>query len=57
MTAEQKAVEACCSGNVKVLSTLVHAGLVDINYASGDTRASLLHMAAYFGQVKGHHTG
>ena len=50
VTPEQKAVDACLSGNVKALCTLLHAG-VNINHATGDTNATLPHMAAYHGQV------
>ncbi len=51
MTPEQKAVDACCRGDVQALWTLLHT-VVDINHASGDTHASLAHMAAYYGQVR-----
>lgn len=51
MTAQQKAVEACCSGNIQMLCTLLHAGSLDINHTSGSTGASLLHTAAYYGQL------
>lgn len=48
MTPEKKAVDAVCSGDVQAL---IHTG-VDLNYASGDTHASLAHMAAYYGHVR-----
>ena len=51
MTAQQKAVDACCSGNITALEALLHAG-VGINHASGETQATLVHMAAYYGQVR-----
>ena len=50
MTAEQKAMEACCSGDIHALCTLLQAG-VDVNYTSPDTSVSLFHMAANYGQV------
>ena len=41
---------ACCGGNVQALQALLQSG-VSVNHASGSTMASLLHMAAYCGQV------
>lgn len=49
-TAEEKAMAACCSGNVPALQALVQAG-VSVNHTSGNTSSTLLHMAAYCGQV------
>lgn len=43
-------MEACCGGNMRALASLFHAG-VDINYISERSHASLLQMAAYYGQV------
>ena len=50
LTAEQKAMIACSGGNIQALQNLLHAG-VDVNYASGTSDSTLLHMAAYCGQV------
>ena len=50
MSAEEKAMAACCGGNVPALRALVQAG-VSIDHRTGNTNSTLLHMAAYCGQV------
>ena len=46
----EKAVTACCGGNVPALKALIQAG-VSVNHVTGNSSATLLHMAAYCGQV------
>ncbi len=50
MSASDKAVAACCGGNVQALHVLLQAG-ISVNYASSSTGSTLIHMAAYCGQV------
>lgn len=50
MSAKEKAMAACCCGNVPALQALLQSG-VPVNYRSGSTDSTLLHMAAYCGQV------
>ncbi len=50
MSASDKAVAACCGGNVQALQVLLLAG-ISVNYASSSTGSTLVHMAAYCGQV------
>ena len=50
LSAEEKAMAACCGGNIPALQALLQAG-VSINHTSGNTSSNLLHMAAYCGQV------
>lgn len=50
LSAEEKAMAACCGGNIPALQALLQAG-VSVNYTSGNTNSTLLHMAAYCGQV------
>ena len=50
MSAEEKAMAACCGGNVPALQVLVQSG-VSVNLRTGNTDSSLLHMATYCGQV------
>lgn len=50
MSAEEKAMAACCGGNVPALRALVQAG-VSIDHRTGNTNSTLLHMAAYCGQL------
>ena len=50
LSAEEKAMAACCGGNIPALQALLQAG-VSINHTSGNTNSNLLHMAAYCGQV------
>ncbi len=50
MSASDKAVAACCGGNVQALQVLLQAG-ISVNYASSSTGSTLVHMAAYCGQV------
>ncbi len=52
MSASDKAVAACCGGNVQALQVLLQAG-ISVNYASSSTGSTLVHMAAYCGQVCG----
>ena len=49
-TAEEKAVAACCGGNVAALQAILQAG-VSVNHTSGATSSTLLHLSAYCGQV------
>ena len=42
---------ACCGGNIPAFQALIQAG-VSVNYTSGNTNSTLLHMAAYCGQVR-----
>ena len=42
---------ACCGGNVPALAALLKSGEVSVNMRSGKTKPTLLHMAAYCGQV------
>ena len=51
LSAEEKGVTACCEGNVQALHAVIQAG-VSINHSSGNSNSTLLHMAAYCGQVK-----
>ena len=51
MSAEEKAVGAACCGNVPALQSLLNAG-VSVNHINDANKASLLHMAAYCGQVR-----
>ena len=51
LSAEEKAMAACCEGNIPALQALLQAG-VSINHASGNTNSNLIHMAAYCGQVR-----
>ena len=46
----EKAVTACCGGNVPALKALIQAG-VSVNHVTSNSSATLLHMAAYCGQV------
>ena len=50
-SAEEKAMAACCGGNIQALQALIQAG-VSVNHTSGNTNSNLLHMAAYCGQVR-----
>lgn len=50
ISSEEKAVTACCSGNVQALQSLLNAG-VDVNYSNEGTTWTLLHMGSYCGQV------
>ena len=50
MSASEKATAACCCGNVPALQALLQSG-VSLNHCSGATESTLLHMAAYCGQV------
>ncbi len=50
MASEEKAVSACCGGNIPALQAVLQSG-VSINHASGSSNSTLLHMAAYCGQV------
>ena len=51
LSAEEKAMAACCGGNIPALQALIQAG-VSVNHTSGNTSSNLLHMAAYCGQVR-----
>ena len=51
MTLEKKAIDACCNGDIRVLSNLKRAG-INVNYIHEETTASLLHTASYYGQVQ-----
>ena len=50
VTATEKATAACCGGNVQALQSLLNAG-VSVNHTNEGTTSTLLHMAAYCGQV------
>jgi ankyrin repeat protein len=50
VSAEEKAMTACCGGNVQALQSLLNAG-VSINYTNKDSTLTLLHMGAYCGQM------
>lgn len=50
ISAEEKAVRACCEGNIQALQALLQAGM-NANFANDDSNATLLHMGAYCGQV------
>lgn len=50
MSAHEKAMAACCSGNVQALQALHQSG-VCVNYQCKQSSSSLLHMAAYCGQL------
>ena len=52
MSAEEKAIGAACCGNTPALQSLLNAG-VSINCTNEANKATLLHMAAYCGQVRG----
>ncbi len=52
MSAHDKAVAACCSGNVPALQVLLATAGISVDYA-GNNGSTLLHMAAYCGQVQG----
>ena len=51
--AKEKALGACCSGNLQALQALLESGDISTNMTCGKTGATLLHMAAYCGQVGG----
>lgn len=51
LSAEEKAMSACCGGNIPALQALLQTG-VSVNHTSGNTHSNLLHMAAYCGQVE-----
>ena len=51
-TAADKAVAACCGGNVHALTVLLDSG-VSVDHITGESQSTLLHMAAYCGQVGG----
>ena len=51
--AKEKALGACCSGNLQALQSLLENGDITVNMTCGKTGATLLHMAAYCGQVGG----
>ena len=50
--AKEKALAACCGGNLQALDSLLKNKEILINMVSGKTKGSLLHMAAYCGQVR-----
>lgn len=50
VTAAEKTLAACCGGNVQALQSLLNAG-VSVNHVNKGTTSTLLHMAAYCGQV------
>ena len=45
-----QATNACCNGNVEELEKLLKAGF-PVDHASGKHNSTLLHKAAYHGQV------
>jgi len=49
-SAAEKAVAACCGGNVQALTVLLESG-ISVNHITGESQSTLLHMAAYCGQV------
>ena len=49
--AKEKALGACCSGNLQALQALLESSDITVNMTCGKTGATLLHMAAYCGQV------
>ena len=52
ISAADKAVAACCGGNVQALTVLLESG-ISVDHITGESQSTLLHMAAYCGQVGG----
>ncbi len=50
MSANEKAVAACCGGNVPALQVLLASG-ISVDLTGGSSGSTLIHMAAYCGQV------
>jgi ankyrin repeat protein len=51
MSAKEKAMTACCGGNVPALAALLRSGEVTVNMRCSKTQQPLIHTAAYCGQV------